>query len=580
MSLEEIVENTLIEVCGEDYSDKDNTGQNKKEIRKIVKEKLGSSYDIARVNNVLTKLFEKNVTNTKPDKPEMDPNLETKLKMNDMKTIQELKMQKSKVSPKSAKSATKSFDVVNDIKIQDYNIINDKFEDMLIDYTSNIKDFPITDTRNFLQEFLKLYLGDKMATKYIENHNDYINVLHVFRDSNKIYDKLAYQVKTNKYYGRTNDLTLSSKKSRSASAEKVKMSEIQDEDFIQAVSAYRNYMKKEFMYEEGRKSTKTDDESTNDEDNEENPEEDEEETKDSKETKGKKVKNIFSMKNYDGKLVSALDYFNLKLINTISVLDSAYVTKNIMTDYFDEYYHKELKIVDFSEKDSDVYKLLDAKINTGKTNYLEINYQYLFKILLDESNTKARLTKLMKSIYNHRFPIIYNKKLTTDLKQKLWLQALENVQNYNENNENNELTQIWEKILSSRYIYYIMMHGFPESQLFKKYFEAFISNIQHLKLFSTILYPISFLFTPFMLGLKNIKINVKKGCGKVKYFNMMEDIIEDNHKDLYDYDQLNWLYYLLEKDDDNKMVGFYTPIIETALIEPVKRESAEKTSKK
>ena len=87
------------------------------------------------------------------------------------------------------------------------------------------------------------------------------------------------------------------------------------------------------------------------------------------------------------------------------------------------------------------------------------------------------------------------------MKEKMWLTALGNLIQIKEK-DRTEMQNIWFRILKSRFMYYIFMYCIPGSKWVLKALEYIIKHQETIKMAMSELYPISFLFTPFMFGHK------------------------------------------------------------------------------
>lgn len=158
--------------------------------------------------------------------------------------------------------------------------------------------------------------------------------------------------------------------------------------------------------------------------------------------------------------------------------------------------------------------------------------------------------RLCKTIYNHRDTLIHHNKLNYDVKKNAWLQALGNIVALKRklDEEDNLIFNCWENVLSSQYAFKIVMLGLPANDFFKKSFEILIQEPLSVQLFESALYPISFVFTPNMLGYTGFELPTNCfGKTETTYKKNLQLALESfgsaasTH---YSYSECSWIYYL------------------------------------
>jgi len=87
-----------------------------------------------------------------------------------------------------------------------------------------------------------------------------------------------------------------------------------------------------------------------------------------------------------------------------------------------------------------------------------------------------------------------------------------------------------------------------------------VSEPVSIKLFEQVLYPISFICTPFMLGQDKMKLaNKLTELSITKYYEATKLLFRSfcyRGTNLCDFEQCNWLYYGLRSEGNNKMIDF------------------------
>lgn len=182
--------------------------------------------------------------------------------------------------------------------------------------------------------------------------------------------------------------------------------------------------------------------------------------------------------------------------------------------------------------------------------------------------TGSNYGRLCKNIFEHREALINHSKLTPSLKRSAWLQALGNIKKLISPNEKNLIFDCWENVLSSESAFRIVMNGLPPSSFFKKSFETLIQEPLSIQLFESALYPISFCFTPNMLGYADFDAPDKCfGCSDATYKKNLQLTLEtfgSIDTDRYSYSACNWIYYFNKSDIRNEMISLLNHAVELA----------------
>jgi hypothetical protein len=256
-------------------------------------------------------------------------------------------------------------------------------------------------------------------------------------------------------------------------------------------------------------------------------------------------------------------------IHSINTFDPT-ILRSISDRYYRfpklEYYHK----YEYDERD------INKMIPTPKCS--QIAYSQLLSCIQDIKMSKAEL--FMKAVYENRIGITSHPRLTEQIKKESWSKALANitaidVSKYNE--EDQTTIQMWQNILSSIYCYHIFMNGIEESPHFSSALFHLLDIKLSLKLLCSSLYPISFIFTPFLARVnkrpeaKNQeKIHVVRK-GITEYF--MHYVLTDT------FEACGWIGYLLNNtEEENYNIGLIHEFLKQ-LEEPIKKPKKFKEKK-
>lgn len=175
--------------------------------------------------------------------------------------------------------------------------------------------------------------------------------------------------------------------------------------------------------------------------------------------------------------------------------------------------------------------------------------------------TKPISAKIFETIFNNRFSYIEGKEIPK-LIRNAFTQAAGNLSMYLDENENDEIAKLWFNIVKADTFIRGLINNYQLSKSFLAAFKALYSNKLSYKLYVGPLYPISFLFTPFMLKLDDTK------CDK-EMAKLFKEYIEGKAKTVstaFNKKFFNecteqfmaagdWIYYLKQNLKDNNSVG-------------------------
>ena len=254
-----------------------------------------------------------------------------------------------------------------------------------------------------------------------------------------------------------------------------------------------------------------------------------------------------------------LDYLKSKIVKSFNILHPNIANKALQTKspYI---YIKALEYIDDDEADVNEKEIEKA----ASKNKFDVDYYMLFKCI--QNFGCKNFIKTSKLIFKYRLGIInkynLNKEFALD---KLWNKAYANLKQLRDSKEFNEklkselsgkddiLNNInnhidaWLNILESKIAFYIIMKGARSNKLFEKYLTMLAGSNISMRLLLGPLYPISFIFTPFMLW---------KDSASFKSKDSVKTIFNDFQDDAsVDINELNWIYYLKHPNcDENDMV--------------------------
>lgn len=161
----------------------------------------------------------------------------------------------------------------------------------------------------------------------------------------------------------------------------------------------------------------------------------------------------------------------------------------------------------------------------------------------------------VKKFYDSRDGIIKHPHCSDEFKKMSWEQAWANVYAINTDgctDDEKACIEAWKNILGSPYVFYIVMYGISPSKFFSDCFNDLLEHGTTAHLLLTALYPISFVFGPYMLG-RPSEAGYSEITGTTKYkaevtklyksFCDMPAEISDNAVYDTDFGACNWLYY-------------------------------------
>lgn len=403
-------------------------------------------------------------------------------------------------------------------KIDGYNVINKQFPDIVIDETSSSKFTSDGD----VDKYLKLFLGDDFD-EYTQQREVFIELIDSFRKRNLRKRDIP---KAFSYIAKGDRCTY--KKPVMDGKKEVEKTEKMPEDIAKEIVKYKHYMKS------------------------------------------------LVIKDKD---VTSKDYLLSGILQHPSVINEKFLT-TVIPDYKEENKHELFNIIETTSENVAIYKNINEQIDKMNKARVSSPLDYFTMInLLKGFAGGSRIVN--KDIYKARCGITEHDHMTSTLKEELWEQAKNNINRINTSGftgekctsgkptdvTNSETIAIWQELLNSRFVFYIFMYNIPASAHFNKYFESFLLKSEFtFKLFATILYPISFLFTPFAFGSKTFTPSTGKGgdisigAYRKNLKKEFEELLCTRHK-MYNYEDCNWIYYLTSSEQRNNMLMLLSPEI-------------------
>lgn len=264
----------------------------------------------------------------------------------------------------------------------------------------------------------------------------------------------------------------------------------------------------------------------------------------------KDIKNLVNTKVVVSKDMTYYDFFMSPLINSIYMLDQEVVSK----------IHPKNPLLQFalySGKTLDDFSNMEAP-------YSLFDYSNILASI--KKNTLAKRGVIAKEVFEYRNGLIHHPKIST-IKEDCWLKALTMVDKWKLDTDGDEnhkiIIKCWRKVLGSKACYLICMNGLKPNKFFAKFFDMLISDKYSLSLMLGPLFPISWLFTPFMLdGSKfdyGTKVYTSAATISRLFVNNVVKTIEDCDKNLVSYSDLVWCAELFKEDQHQngivKLIG-------------------------
>ena len=429
-------------------------------------------------------------------------------------------------------------------------------------------DTTVVDVKEAEIEFLETILTKEQVEEYTTTYEDFVDAV------NELYEAYPIEDPTGKKHQHFTPVKTSMKKNDGTivvkyidpQSEKLTLTPLPEED---AAIFYDNILFMEKFAETIKAKL--------------SPPKPPKQDKQSKSKLSKKEKEELEKKKEESEKTSLqpLDYLLLSVVNTQNIIKSNFFAK--LPEIRNEDIVKVTNTVREPINEEDIRSLCNQ---LKPENAFAPDYMQLFIDIkgLNGSNYDS----VVKSIYTHRAAILNHPKLTRDLKEAAWLQALGNLQAIEQSIPNDAESRLiydcWISVLSSKFAFYIVMYNAPPNDFFKKGFELLIQQPLSIKLYESALYPISFIFTPNMLGYNDYEPNVQKIFGKQTDGTYKKNIVNEWYKfgtastKHYDYNECAWLFYFNKSDLINQMVSLLHKAIEL-LDKPAKPRASKSKDK-
>ena len=266
----------------------------------------------------------------------------------------------------------------------------------------------------------------------------------------------------------------------------------------------------------------------------------------------------------------SLQLIKSDLINTLEAFDVS-VWSNV-EEYCKERSHSHFKVL--GDEDVEISDAIDnlrgfvAKRNSSPK--LTTNYKTI--IGLTQGLRISSFQSRCLSIFRGREAICECEKLTPKMKEETWLTALANI---NQISNPDEFQLVWKHILSSQIMYLIFMYGLKEALWMKPGLEWLVKHKQTMRLALRELYPISFVFTPYMFGYDGVKpyFNSDKrrqlGYTLTDYFNTLTS---DDNPEIQQFSNSAWIYYCDKDGIRNETLSLLQPIVDEYITFPTERK--------
>lgn len=545
---------SVVEICEKMSKDGFDFSQDVGEIKKVVREefyKVNGQNSITRPKllGIIAKAIDSYITTTEETISQTTPNVE-----------QEESTAKPTAQATPAPDRTRRKrqvnidDIVNDVKKQDMNLrsnssksksyvefgsstlngINIKVGNNAFELKNDVKpatdfDPDFTKLDDAEQSLIELIVGVDEANKYLDSVNTYIEEITKLRKAYPITDKKKSQkftfIKKDKRVKFYNP------------AQSNKLDYLSEKEASSIVRFNENLLTFEKLWKEG----------------------------------------------ISAKAFKPLEYLKLPVIRTQNIMKFE-VVRDSYKDLLSENTSKLTNTVLSFNASGECENLSEAQIGKIPVDKYAPDYMMLFSDL--KTFNGSQFQRVIKNIYNHRSGIVLHPKCSTEFKKKCWLQAYANIVAIDEKSLTEPQEQMvitaWKNVLSSRFAYHIIMDCVPESSLFNKAMIELIQEGTSIKLFESVLYPISFVFTPFMLGYDGFTLpkssltnateaTYKKDLGRI-FFEFGSSVMK-----LYEYEPCLWIYYG-EGKSKNVMVDLLHNIVLTTETKKKEKKSTGKKS--
>ena len=273
--------------------------------------------------------------------------------------------------------------------------------------------------------------------------------------------------------------------------------------------------------------------------------------------------------------IDFIEYLKNPIVKTHNIINYADLSKLLQV-------HSFLKIrnIEFVEYIDDPN--IDYEIETSDVDKIVRDEMFdtdYYKLFAELQNFNGRYDVLVKRLYKLRRGIIKIAKQKRCNLEQLWNQARANLMKLKLKAKSEfelDCIECWKNILNSKYAFFVIMCGLDGNKVFENSFKRLISEKISLKLFVGPLYPISFIFTPFMCYSEDIDVAFasKKSYNIKKIYNRMQE------NENCDITQANWIYYLIHDDEKVNMIVMMNEKVLSKWFEDEKSKDESKDSDK
>jgi hypothetical protein len=245
-----------------------------------------------------------------------------------------------------------------------------------------------------------------------------------------------------------------------------------------------------------------------------------------------------------------LEYLNTDMIRTHHILDTSRVR-----DKEDHYIGTYEPLFNYN---SDVVISEDDPL----PDVPKLNYYITLSTLCDYNPSSSAI---FNQIYANRCAVLSHPNVNPSEIEKAWTQTQCNFKNFKLdvknkiveelNDQERKVFDAWNNILNSKYCYLIICKCYSENQQFKLAFNSLLKEPFTTKLLCSLLYPISFIFSPFMCGTLNVRLLEKKKFSKSNFIKML-----DNDK-FIDYKTGIFMENFVNKMSPNEFLNTFSNII-------------------